>query len=102
MSNQYEVDNVVRTRGTFKDEDGTPRDPLNVQVIVTDPDGNETTYVYLTHPEVIKEDVGIYRIDLLRSTAGTWSDKWQGWDDFPADHRASKSDCFEMIDACST
>jgi hypothetical protein len=57
----------------FKDEDGVLFDPDDVNFEVTDPDGDVTTYVYGTDPEVTKVSTGVYRYEQEWTVAERWS-----------------------------
>ena len=96
--NSYEIDNVVTTRAVFTDSALDFVDPAVVTVIVTDPNDVETHYVYGADMQVVKDDVGKYHLALLRDVAGVWTDRWK----CSGDMFASKSQCFEITEGCST
>lgn len=47
-------------------------DPDTVSVSVRNPSGDVTTYVYGTDPEVVKDGVGEYHINIDANEAGRW------------------------------
>ncbi len=74
----YLIGSLVRLLAEFKDADGVLMDPDEVKIRVLDPSGNQTTKVYLTDAEVIKDADGMYHYDLDASAAGTWAYRWEG------------------------
>jgi hypothetical protein len=45
---------------------------------VRSPDGGETSYTYGTDPEVVRDDVGVYHLDLRLTAEGPWSVRFVG------------------------
>lgn len=76
--NEYYPGNLVRVDGNFTDENNAPADPSTVSVKVRTPAGASTTYTYGVDPEVIKDSVGNYHIDLQPDLEGTWYYRWEG------------------------
>lgn len=60
---------------TFKQDD-VLADPDTVSVIVLAPDGTETTYVYDTDSEVVRDSLGVYHIDIDVTQGGRWYHRW--------------------------
>lgn len=58
--NFYDDGDLVRARGTFTDEDGTPQDPEEVAIQHRFGNSESVTKIYGTDVEVVREDVGIY------------------------------------------
>jgi hypothetical protein len=56
---------------------GTPTDPTEVTVTVTDPNSVPTTYTY-SLGEVTKAGTGLYTKDIPCTIAGTWTYEWIG------------------------
>lgn len=72
----YTLGNLVRVSAVFKDISGDVQDPTVVNVTITDPTGTDTTYVYETDEEVIKDSVGNYHLDQDVEIAGRWYYRW--------------------------
>ncbi len=61
------------TETPFTDADtSAPIDPDTVSCIITNPAGIITEAVYNTAPELIRDDVGQYHLDVEVDQAGTW------------------------------
>lgn len=76
--NEYDVGDVVRVQGVFKNAAGTTVDPGTITFKYQAPDGTITTYVYGTDPEVYKSSTGTYYCDILTSDEGRYSCRWAG------------------------
>lgn len=61
---------------------GTPTDPTTVTLVVTDPNGDATTYSYAL-AEITRTGAGVYRKDIPCEAAGVWSYVWVGSGDAP-------------------
>jgi hypothetical protein len=73
MANTYDVGDEVKLKGEFSDADGTAQDPTTVTFAFLAPSASSATeYVYGTDAEVIKEDTGIYYVNLAVDEAGVW------------------------------
>ena len=69
----YDIGDRVRITGTLTSpETGQPVDPTNLQITIRDPAGNTTTLQYGTDPEVVRDDTGIYHVDIDVTTRGQW------------------------------
>lgn len=67
----------VRTTAAFTPlGSATLTDPTLVKVLVREPDGTVTDYVYGTDVEVVKDGVGQYSLKHVCDAAGTW---WFSW-----------------------
>lgn len=75
-ANVYEVGDLVRSRGTFKDIDGNLVDPSQVFVEVLDPGGTKTIKQYVVDVEVIRASLGIYYLDVSVDQQGRWYMRW--------------------------
>jgi hypothetical protein len=71
------VGDVRRLPVTFE-VDGTPTDPDNLVLTLTNPAGDATELVYLTDPEVVRDSEGVFHADVLLDTAGIWRWYWLG------------------------
>jgi len=76
MANTYAVGARVRTHGEFRSITGELLDPSVVRVTYQTPALVETTKIYGTDAEVIRDGIGRYRIDIDVSAAGLWYYKW--------------------------
>ena len=56
---------------------GTPTDPSTVSVVVTDPEGNQTTYTYAAE-QITCTSAGVYQLNVECTTDGLWSYVWIG------------------------
>jgi len=78
MTNSYDVGDVVRCSVEFKDANDLPADPTTVTINVCAAGQALTSYVYTVDPEVIKDGVGQYHIDISATIAGDWYYRWIG------------------------
>ena len=77
MPNVYDVGDLVRIGGAWTDTDDDDIDPIVVTFKFTDPSRNTTSYTYITDPELNKESVGHYYVDISIDEAGTWYYRWE-------------------------
>lgn len=75
--NSYDLGDLVRISGVFKDAAGEAIDPTSVSFRLRDPAGTVTTYVYGVAAELVKDSTGNYHIDVGASASGTWRYRWQ-------------------------
>lgn len=78
MTTTYDVGDLVRVTATFTNLEGTASDPEGVSVRVRQPDGTVTTLVYGTDNAVVRDNTGVYHVDIDATTAGTWSYRFAG------------------------
>lgn len=71
MTNTYDLGGAVTCEAKFK-KTGVLLDPTTVTFKVKNPLGVETTYVYNTDVQLIKDSTGIYHIDINANLVGTW------------------------------
>jgi len=57
--------------------DRTATDPTTISLVITDPDGDETTYTY-AESEITRTGPGAYRKDITCDNDGTWTYEWVG------------------------
>lgn len=74
--NVYHVGDLVRIDGDFKDDAGALQDPTGLSFKFEDPSGNETTYVYLTDAELVRDGTGEFHVDIDADEVGDWHYKW--------------------------
>lgn len=72
MANSYDVGQLVRCYGAFKDANGDNLDPTNVYFKFQDPSANETAYTYGTDAALVKDTTGDYHVDIDVDETGTW------------------------------
>lgn len=71
MANSYPIGDGFRLVGTFTVDD-INTDPTTVVFSLLDPDDIQTDYTYGVDPEVVKDAVGIYHLDVTVSKPHTW------------------------------
>lgn len=91
--NQYDVGDLVRVTGVFKDAAGTAIDPATVAFKVKKPDRSITTYLYGTDVQLIKESTGNYRVDISADVKGKYKYRWYS----TGNGQAAGEDEFEVI-----
>jgi hypothetical protein len=70
--NRYDVGDLVRCTGTFRDSTGTLVDPTAVFFRVREPGEETIEYQYTVGPMVVRVSTGIYRADVDVTSSGTW------------------------------
>ena len=74
--NTYDLGDLVRITGTFKDEDGAVLDPTTVYFEYKTPAGVVTTLTYGIDGSVIRDSTGVYHCDLDANASGEWYCRW--------------------------
>jgi hypothetical protein len=74
--NNYDVGDEVRVTGTFTDSAGTEQDPNAVFFQYEDPSGTVTALAYPADAALVKDDTGIYHVDIDVDEAGMWHWRW--------------------------
>ncbi len=77
MAGSYDEGDLVRATAAFTDSGGSALDPDTVTVKYKAPDGTETTKVYGTDAEVVKDSTGNYHIDISVTAHSTWYYRWE-------------------------
>lgn len=77
MKTTYILGEVATPTAEFR-VGGVLTDPTAVTFTVEQPDGVETTYVYGTDPELIRDSAGIYHVEVLTDQQGTWVYRFVG------------------------
>jgi hypothetical protein len=77
MVGPYDIGDQPIITGTFEDVDGTPTDPTDIDVIVREPDGTETSYddSDMTH---VSTGVWSFQIPSALDSCGIWTVKFFG------------------------
>ena len=68
----YELGNVLRVTGTFRNLAGTAVDPTVVKFRYRAPGQDAVTLTYPDNAALVKAGTGIYYYDIDLSAAGTW------------------------------
>lgn len=71
------IGDQVRIKATFRVET-VETDPTTVTLKLRTPAGTETSHVYGTDANVIRDGLGQYRYDLTLTAAGTYRYRWVG------------------------
>jgi hypothetical protein len=86
--NQYVLRQSVNLRVTFK-VNNVLTDPATVTFKMRKPDGTETTYVYLTDVQLIRDSTGKYHVLVLLDQYGVWWYRYEGTGTAPGATEAS-------------
>jgi hypothetical protein len=71
--NSYLEGNIARITFEFRDNsDDSLVDPSTVSIIIEEPDGTQTTYVYGTDAELVRDGVGEFHFNLAGDQTGTY------------------------------
>ena len=76
--NTYQIGDLVRCDGRFQDAAGTDIDPDVVRFKFRPSGGSTTTYEYPTDPEVVRDSVGNYHVDVPVTLSGNWYYRFEG------------------------
>lgn len=74
----YDQNDLVRLPVTFKNAADVETDPTTVTFYFKAPSGTETTYIYGTDVEVVRDSAGVFHVDVLPDESGVWVWKWKG------------------------
>lgn len=74
----YDKGDLVRSSVAFLNASSVATDPTTITVKVEDPSQNESTYVYGTDADVVKDSTGNYHLDVTPDETGTWVVRWIG------------------------
>ena len=79
MAGSYDIGDSIRCSVEFKARStGTLTDPSVVTFKFKNPAGTETTYVYGTDAELVKDSTGMYHVDLDISSPGIYFYRFVG------------------------
>jgi hypothetical protein len=96
--NEYDVGDVVKMKGTFKEND-VVKDPPVVRFLYAKPGSTTVTLVYGTDLNVIRDSEGVYHVDMPINTGehGTWYYRAEGWTvDVPAVRKGAGESAFSV------
>lgn len=68
----------ITSEQEFRDTDGDLADPSTVTLVVREPGGTRTTYVFGTDVEVVKDATGVYHFSHVPDAVGRWGYRWVG------------------------
>ena len=77
LNTPWIVGEVARFPLTILDSNGVAADPAALRLKVKDPNGTVTTTAYGAGPDLVKDAVGAYHLDLVLTQAGTWHYRWE-------------------------
>lgn len=78
MPGAYDKNDIVRCRAEFRNTSDVLTDPTSVVFKFKNPAGTITTYTYGTDVELVKENTGIYYVDIDIDSIGSWSYRFEG------------------------
>jgi hypothetical protein len=68
----YDIGDGIRITATFTNLDGALQDPTAVVFRLLDPQAIMTT------PSFVRDGTGLYHVDILATSKGTWQYRWEG------------------------
>ena len=74
--NEYDKGDLIRLTVAFTVAD-VATDPTTVGVKYKKPSGGVTTKTFPVDPEIVKDSVGNYHIDVPADETGVWSFRWE-------------------------
>lgn len=77
MPNTYTEGEVVRITGLWKTSAQVALDPSTVTFRMKAPSGAITVYVYGTDSQLVRDQVGVYHVDMNLNQAGTWTYRFE-------------------------
>lgn len=78
MTDSYDIGDSRRFSVAFTDINGAAADPSAIAFKMVEPDGTETSYVYGTDSELVKDSLGNYHVDWVFSKAGRHIIRFEG------------------------
>ena len=98
MRKIYDIGDSTRLTATFRDEASNVADPDAVTFKVRRTGGGSTTtYVHGVDAELVKDATGVYHVDLIHTTSGSYCFRWEGSgtvDTAAESHFTIKDSCF--------
>ena len=95
MSGSYDVGDLVRMRGLFKDEDGVPVGPTGVRFLVKNSTGIVVAYTTATTPRVIADSSDAFHLDVTADMSGKWY--YRSESSTGADGQAAEESWFKVL-----
>ena len=78
MRNQYDKGDLVRVTATFTSPSGAAVDPTGVVFRLKRPDGTTTVYTYGTDAQLVRDAVGVYRVDVSADQPNMYYYRFEG------------------------
>ncbi len=75
--NTYDLGDLVRVTGTFKNAAGAAIDPGTVAFKLRAPAGTVTSYVYGADSALVRDALGAFHVDVSAVASGTWHYRWE-------------------------
>lgn len=73
----YDVGDIAVLTAQFTNEDDAPVNPTTVEIVIRDPAGESTTYVFDTDGEVTNPATGFYKAEIPATLVGTYGYRWR-------------------------
>lgn len=73
---KHYIGSPIALTANFQSAAGSDVDPTTVTFWTSDPCGTQTSYVYGTDDEVVKDSVGDYTATIIPDSPGRWFWKW--------------------------
>lgn len=89
--NTYDLGDLIRCSGVFTNAAGTAIDPDAVLFQFRTPQGDITSYTYLTDAELVRDSLGNFHVDIDATESGTW------WSRFYATGNGQSADELSFI-----
>ena len=74
----YDKGDRVQFTAAFTNLAGAAADPTTIRFKVKRPDLTETTWVYGTDAQVVRDGVGAYHAEVDFDQSGDWTYRWEG------------------------
>lgn len=74
----YDRGDKVRASVAFTSAAGAAVDPAAVTCRVKNPEGTDSTYVYGTNAELVRDSQGNYHLDIDANVEGLWTYRFEG------------------------
>lgn len=81
MTHAYPKGQVVTIAAEFKDTAGVATDPTTITARFlepTTPTATETVLVFGVDAALVRDDVGLYHVDIVAGTVGEWPYRFEG------------------------
>lgn len=72
----YDIGDIVRVSASFKSLSGSLIDPTSACLVYKAPSGSSSTLVYGTDGALVRDETGIYHVDITATSAGRWDVRW--------------------------
>lgn len=72
----YDIGDIVRISASFKNSASSLIDPTSASMLYKDPSGSKTSLVYAVDAALVKDNTGLYHVDLTIDESGRWYTRW--------------------------